>query len=225
MLKIGIDKTDKSFRHFEYDDERMYGNPQKYKVLYEESGDFGEILCSNVLSIKKSTNTRNNFLDIPVYKDKKEDVFESEPISVVEENNEDDTSQYKLIDVVEEIAKSITEEITEEIEPELPKEKKKTKTSKSKIKVKKEEEEVKETIVVPEQHNPVIIPSLPKSYEYDIIVIDNISYVDDIKHKVVDDIKLKLNEMGKDGWELCGFQIVQKVFVSQAIIIMKKGVN
>ena len=224
MLKIGIDKTDKSFRHFEYDDERMYGNPQKYKVLYEESGDFGEILCSNVLSIKKSTNTRNNFLDIPVYKNKKEDVFESEPISVVEENNEDDTSQYKLIDVVEEIAKSITEEITEENEPVLPKEKKKTKTSKSKIKVKKEEE-VKETIVVPEQHNPVIIPSLPKSYEYDIIVIDNISYVDDIKHKVVDDIKLKLNEMGKDGWELCGFQIVQKVFVSQAIIIMKKGVN
>ena len=30
MLKIGIDKTDKEFRHFEYDDERRYGDPQVY---------------------------------------------------------------------------------------------------------------------------------------------------------------------------------------------------
>ena len=28
MLKIGMDKTDNNFRKFEYDDERMYGNPQ-----------------------------------------------------------------------------------------------------------------------------------------------------------------------------------------------------
>ena len=33
-----MDKTDKNFRKFEYDDERMYGNPQKFKVLYEETG-------------------------------------------------------------------------------------------------------------------------------------------------------------------------------------------
>lgn len=203
MLKIGIDKTDKSFRHFEYDDERMYGNPQKYKVLYEESGDFGEILCSNVLSIKKSTNVHNHFLDIPVYKNKKDDGLKSEPMSVVEE---------------------IIKDVTEENKTELSEEKKKTKTSKLKVK-KEAKENIKETIVVPEEPNSVIIPSLPKSYEYDIIVIDNISYVDDIKNKVVDNIKNKLNEMGKDGWELCGFQIVQKVFVSQAIIIMKKGVN
>lgn len=201
MLKIGIDKTDKSFRHFEYDDERMYGNPQKYKVLYEESGDFGEILCSNVLPIKKSTNTRNNFLDIPLYKNKKDNVIKSEPMSVVEE---------------------IIKDVTEENKTELSEEKKKTKTSKLKVK-KEAKENIKETIVVSEEPNSTIVNSLPKSYEYDIIVIDNISYVDDIKNKVVDNIKNKLNEMGKDGWELCGFQIVQKVFVSQAIIIMKKG--
>ena len=225
MLKIGIDKTDKSFRHFEYDDERMYGNPQKYKVLYEESGDFAEILCSNVLSIKKSTNTHNHFLDIPIYKNKMDDVFEFEPTTVVKKEIEDDTSLYNTYeDVVEDIVK----DVVEEKKPEISEVKKKTKLSKSKVKIKKEE--VKEPVIVQEpnivqEHNPVFIPSLPKSYEYDIIVIDNISYVDDIKHKVVDDIKFKLNEMGKDGWELCGFQIVQKVFVSQAIIIMKKGVN
>ena len=31
MLKIGMDKTDRNFRKFEYDDERMYGNPQMFK--------------------------------------------------------------------------------------------------------------------------------------------------------------------------------------------------
>ena len=71
MLKIGMDRTDRNFRKFEYDDERKYGNPgaQMFKVLYEESGIFGEVLCSNVISIKNSTNTRNHFLDIPLYKD------------------------------------------------------------------------------------------------------------------------------------------------------------
>ena len=53
MLKVGMDKTDRTFRKFEYDDERMYGNPQMFKVLYEETGVFGEVLCSNVISIKK----------------------------------------------------------------------------------------------------------------------------------------------------------------------------
>ena len=59
---------------------------------------------------------------------------------------------------------------------------------------------------------------LPKSYEYDVLVIDNITYVEDIKYK--------LNELGKDGWEVCGFQTVQRMFGScQAVIIMKKGLN
>ena len=53
MLKIGMDKTDRDFRKFEYDDERKYGNPLVYKVLYEESGVFGEVLCSNVMPIRK----------------------------------------------------------------------------------------------------------------------------------------------------------------------------
>ena len=61
MLKIGLDKTDKTFRKFEYDDERKYGNPLVYKVLYEETGDYGEVLCSNVISIKNSNNIRNHF--------------------------------------------------------------------------------------------------------------------------------------------------------------------
>ena len=101
MLKIGLDKTDKNFRKFEYDDERMYGNPQMYKVLYEETGVFGEVLCSNVISIRKSNSTHNHFLDIPVYKNKKE--------PLVETNKE----------VVEDLPKQV----------EIPEEKKKTKSS------------------------------------------------------------------------------------------------
>ena len=57
-----------------------------------------------------------------------------------------------------------------------------------------------------------------KPTKYDVLVIDNISYVEDIKYK--------LNELGKDGWEVCGFQTVQKMFGGcQAVIIMKKGLN
>lgn len=179
MLKIGMDKTDKQFRKFEYDDERMFGNPQVFKVLYEETGLFGEVLCSNVISIKKSINTHNHFLDIPKY---------NEP-------------------------KNIEEETLNKSKEHTFEEKKKSKsTSKTKSKLL----ELKQTPII-EEPEIKISDILSKSYEYEILVIDNISEIDDIKYK--------LNAFGKDGWEVCGFQIIQKIFGagSQAIIIMKKG--
>ena len=194
MLKIGMDKTDRSFRKFEYDDERMYGDPKKFKVLYEETGVFGEVLCSNVISIKKSTNTHNHFLDIPVYNENK--TIESKPESKV-----------TLSDDVNDLAKLLNEPI----------EKKKPKSS-AKSKAKTKDKEVPLTGTPIEVKVPTIeLSPTYKSYEYDILTIDNISYVDDIKYK--------LNEYGKDGWEVCGFQVVNKLFGCQVIIIMKKGVN
>lgn len=195
MLRIGMDKTDRNFRKFEYDDERMYGNPQKFKVLYEETGGFGEVLCSNVISIKKSNNTHNHFLDIPIYGvTKTEDVSKSKPTVNVSET---------VVDIKPAV-------VTEE--------KKKTKSSKSKTK----EEPLKpgktaEFKEVSLELNPEVF--FPKSYEYDVLAIDNISYTEDVKYK--------LNELGKDGWEVCGFQMVQKIFGGgcQAIIIMKKGLK
>ena len=191
MLKIGIDKTDKSYRHFEYDDERRYGNPQVYKVLYEESGAFGEVLCSNVISIKKSNNVHNHFLDIPIYNDVKNDVVEK--------------TKTKVDEVV--------------VSKEEPKEKKKSKSTKSKQKVEEQPKEQVKTVNVKdffkEQNESPTFTFIPKSYIYDVLVIDNISDIDDIKYK--------LNELGKDGWEVCGFQTTYKVFGCQAIFIMKKG--
>ena len=99
-------------------------------------------------------------------------------------------------------------------------EKKKTKTStKVKLKAKssetqthaKEEKQKELSTIINEQY------VLPKSYEYDVIVVDDVFDVDDIKSK--------LNEFGNYGWEVCGFQVIQKVFGCQAIIIMKKGLN
>lgn len=195
MLKIGMDRTDRNFRKFEYDDERKYGNPgaQMFKVLYEESGIFGEVLCSNVISIKNSTNTRNHFLDIPLYKDE-----------VVSKQK----SKVTLSEDVNNLEKIL----------ETPIENKKTKSSsktKSKTSVLKGE--------VIENKEPILdvsnVSIKPKSYEYDILVVDNISYSDDVKSK--------LNEFGKDGWEVCGFQMNQRIFGGgcQAVIIMKKGLN
>lgn len=195
MLKIGMDRTDRNFRKFEYDDERKYGNPgaQMFKVLYEESGIFGEVLCSNVISIKNSTNTRNHFLDIPLYKDE-----------VVSKQK----SKVTLSEDVNNLEKIL----------ETPIENKKTKSSsktKSKTSVLKGE--------VIENKEPILdvsnVSIKPKSYEYDILVVDNISYTDDVKSK--------LNEFGKDGWEVCGFQMNQRIFGGgcQAVIIMKKGLN
>ena len=163
------------------------GNPQVFKVLYEESGLFGEVLCSNVISIKKSINTHNHFLDIPKYNKKEEPV-----------------TTYKS--AVEDVVKTKTVE-----------EKKKTKSTKTKTLLKSTSEieptEVKEPIPI----SSLVPLTLPKTYEYEILVIDNISEIDDIKYK--------LNAFGKDGWEVCGFQIIQKLFGagSQAIVIMKKG--
>lgn len=193
MLKIGMDKTDRNFRKFEYDDERMYGNPKMFKVLYEETGVFGEVLCSNVISVKKSTNTHNHFLDIPIYgAAKTEDVSKSKATVIANEN---------VVDA----------------KPVVVEEKKKTKTSKSKTKsegetLKGKPAEIKEVSL---GLNPSAF--YPKSYEYDVLSIDNISYTEDVKYK--------LNELGKDGWEVCGFQMVPKIFGGgcQAIIIMKKG--
>lgn len=202
MLKIGMDKTDRNFRKFEYDDERMYGNPQKFKVLYEETGEFAEVMCSNVISIRKSNNTHNHFLDIPIRKNVKKEVT-PQPVEVSE----------PLIVSVEPVEPSTATE-----------EKKKGKSTKSKTKTKEpvaiSKPATDEVIRTPEADIKLDITSiLPKSYEYDVLVVDNISYAEDVKNK--------LNELGKDGWDVCGFQIVQKLFGggSQAIIIMKKGLN
>ena len=190
MLKIGLDKTDKTYRHFEYDDERRYGNPQVYKVLYEESGVFGEVLCSNVISIKQSNNVHNHFLDIPIYGDGKQEV--SKPKQTVVE-----TTQQVVIQ----------------------EDKKKTKSSKTKSNKKLEtiNENVEEVKFKGAPFDVNQMTFSPTSYEYDVFVIDNVSNADDIKNK--------LNEFGKDGWEVCGFQTIQKVFGCQAIFIMKKGLN
>jgi hypothetical protein len=201
MLKVGMDKTDRTFRKFEYDDERMFGNPQKFKVLYEETGVFGEVLCSNVISIKKSNSIKNHFLDIPIYRESKKDDVSKQNTTVV------------LSDDVNDLAKLLEPQVE-------PTEKKKTKTS-TKVKLKSrssetqtntQEEKQKElSTIINEQY------VLPKSYEYDVIVVDDVFDVDDIKSK--------LNEFGNYGWEVCGFQVIQKVFGCQAIIIMKKGLN
>jgi hypothetical protein len=192
MLKIGLDKTDKTFRKFEYDDERKYGNPLVYKVLYEETGDYGEVLCSNVISIKKSNNIKNHFLDIPKYGENKK----------VEESKLEASDE-----LVSEVMGILSSPYSEE--------KKKTKSTKSKTT--KKSAPLTGTPVKVEEPVLKLAPSLPKSYEYDVIVIDNINYIEDIKSK--------LNEYGKDGWEVCGFQTVNKVISCQMIIILKKGLN
>ena len=233
MLKIGIDKTDRDFRHFEYDDERMYGNPQVYKVLYEESGNYGEVLCSNVIFIKKSNNIHNHFLDIPKYDDvKKEDKYDD----VKKEDNilkpvldiikYDDVKKEDNIVSKSELTSDVKEKSVELVKP--LEEKKKTKSSKTKTTVKATTS--KSDIVKTEDKKPSIeyvnisTPVVPKSYEYDIIVIDNVSYIEDIRDKI-NVVKDKLNELGKEGWEVCGFQTVQKVFACQIVIIIKRGLN
>ena len=132
-------------------------------------------------------------MDIPIYKNVKKEVT-PEPVAVSE-----------LLVVSDEPVEPST--ATEE--------KKKGKSTKSKVKTK---EPV--AILKPAADIKLDITSiLPKSYEYDVLVVDNISYVEDVK--------TKLNELGKDGWDVCGFQIVQKIFGggAQAIFIMKKGLN
>ena len=200
MLKVGMDKTDRTFRKFEYDDERMYGNPQKFKVLYEETGVFGEVLCSNVISIKKSNSTKNHFLDIPIYRESKNDDSSKQNAKVV------------LSDDVNDLEKLLNSQVETT-------EKKKTKTS-TKVKLKSKSSETHAQEEKQKELSTTTIDTsyvLAKSYEYDILVVDNVLDVDDIK--------VRLNELGKDGWDVCGFQVIQKVFGCQAIIIMKKGLN
>ena len=200
MLKIGLDKTDKTFRKFEYDDERKYGTPLVYKVLYEETGDYGEVLCSNVISIKKSNNIKNHFLDIPKYGENKK----------VEEPK---VEQVKL-----EASNELVSEVMGILSSPCPEEKKKPKSStKTKTKTKDKGVPLTGTPIEVKEFAIGLEPALPKSYEYDVIVIDNINYIEDIKSK--------LNEYGKDGWEVCGFQTVNKVISCQMIIILKKGLN
>lgn len=202
MLKIGMDKTDRTFRKFEYDDERMYGNPQMFKVLYEETGVFGEVLCSNVISIKKSNSIKNHFLDIPIYRESKKDDASKQNATVV------------LSDDVNDLEKLLESQVETT-------EKKKTKTyTKLKLKSKSSETQTHTQEEKQKELSTTTIDTsfvLAKSYEYDILVVDNVLDVDDIKSK--------LNELGSYGWDVCGFQVIQKVFGCQAIIIMKKGLN
>lgn len=201
-----MDKTDKTFRKFEYDDERMYGNPKMFKVLYEETGLFGEVLCSNVISIKKSNSAKNHFLNIPIYRETKRDDVSKQNATVVLSDDVNDLE--KLLNTqVDTTEKNTTE-------------KKKTKTS-TKVKLKPKSSET-QTHTQEEKQKELSTTTINTSYilpkyKYDILVVDNVLDVDDIK--------CKLNEFGNYGWEVCGFQVIQKVFGCQAIIIMKKGLN
>ena len=165
MLKVGMDKTDRTFRKFEYDDERMYGNPQMFKVLYEETGVFGEVLCSNVISIKKSNSIKNHFLDIPIYRESKKDDASKQNETVV------------LSDDVNDLAKLLESQVETT-------EKKKTKTS-TKVKLKSKSSET-QTHTQEEKQKELSTTTidtsfvLAKSYEYDILVVDNVFDVDDI---------------------------------------------
>ena len=202
MLMVGMDKMDRTFRKFEYDDERMYGNPQMFRVLYEETGVFGEVLCSNVISIKKSNSIKNHFLDIPIYRESKKDDSSKQNTTVV------------LSDDVHDLEKLLNSQVDTT-------EKKKTKIStKVKLKSKSSETQTHNQEEKQKELSTTTIDTsfvLAKSYEYDILVVDNVFDVDDIKSK--------LNELGSYGWDVCGFQVIQKVFGCQAIIIMKKGLN
>ena len=204
-----MDKTDKTFRKFEYDDERMYGNPQMFKVLYEETGLFGEVLCSNVISIKKSNSAKNHFLNIPIYRETKKDDVSKQNTTVVLSDDVNDLE--KLLNTQVDNTENNTTETKKTKTSTKVKFKPKSKSSETQTHTQEEKQKELSTTTIDTSY------VLPKSYEYDILVVDNVLDVDDIK--------VRLNELGKDGWDVCGFQVIQKVFGCQAIIIMKKGLN
>lgn len=181
MIKIGIDKTDMSFRHFFFNDsEVLTSNPPKYKIWYvDDEEDVSFIECSKVITLKnqdgsiiqKQDNTSNT---------------STQPNLVIEEVNTYET-------YIDENAKEIEHvEIEHKEEPivitDTQPEKRKRGRPKGSFKVK--------TVETPQ-------------------IVENNLFEYQVKDwELNDEFENKLNEKGKEGWELCGFEIYRPKILS-----------
>lgn len=212
MLKIGFDRRDYECRKFYFDDSAILtSNPPRYKVWYvDDETEVDYIECEYVFVLKSVKNKDNE----PSAKSPSKKSTPT-PNTVKEE---------KSVNIVE----SVTENAVENVVVETPKEE----SSKIDNITHIDPEIVKgvQAIIKPKRTRTstktIKITPKPKT-ESTTIQIADVKY----EYKVVDDyfndsdnLEKILNDYGKDGWELCGFEIYKNGLTkpNSILYILKK---
>lgn len=190
MKVKGIEKGDKNFRHFEFDDEKVITRNGKkyYQVDYGKNpleGEYGDaeigyIPCENVMVLggrrKPAEPVVAKTNDAPVSVPQ----MQEEPV----EKKERKTSSTRTSKTKD--SKTINET--------------KKRSQKSNI-------EVTETLIAP------TTPSDVEKFEY---------YVSEFHSEDIHELQRQLNEMGDEGWEMCGFDTNKSMFGNIHIVCIFK---
>ena len=196
MLKIGFDKNDPECRKFYFDDDMVLtSNPPKYKIWYvDDETDIDYVPCADVFFLRP-VNIEKEHVQTPikVKKETKSQILTSPSTEVSTIHVPEPPKTTIQIDDVEFVKNGKPVEI-------------KTEPKKRGRKKKEQEKNVDNVQTV---QNNVEVHVKP---EFEYKVIDE--YLND-----VDDLENMLNTYGRDGWELCGFEIYKTGIYKQTSIL------
>ena len=185
MLKIGFNKKDPDCRKFYFDDSTVLtSNPPNYKVWYlDDENDIDYVFCSDVFYLKPAPNQPKNEIEKSL-----EQVVQNNQLSGKITAPIDDTIKQSTISKPEPPKDTIYLDKVDII------------SDGKKVEIvtqpKKRGRKKKET----EEKSITSTCSCDTSIQFEYKVIDE--YLE-----TYEKLEIILNEMGQDGWELCGFEI------------------
>lgn len=191
MLKIGFNKTDPDCRKFYFDDSMVLtSNPPKYKIWYmDDENEIDYIVCSDVFYLKPAPNQ--------TVEEKQQPVQQKNMSGTITSNVMTETS---TISAPEPVKDTI---YLDKVDVVSNNEKVEIVTQPKKRGRKKKETET-QNITSSEQIN--------NSREFEYKVIDEY-------FESGDELESVLNTHGKDGWELCGFEIYKPKITKPTTIL------
>lgn len=204
MIKIGFDKRDPDMRKFYYDDNSVLtSNPPKYKIWYvDDITDIDYVDVSQIFVFKSVPPDDEIYGQLGVSPD-----FITQPQTIIETP--------KLVNEVKQIPQP--EPNFEEVKPV---QKKRGRPRKNKPSETEQKNPIQTTNITTTDTNTSIRLSAPKTNGKVIYEV-----VDDLDLDDVEEFNEKLNELGKAGWDMCGFETYRTGIIQpeiKCICIFKK---
>ena len=197
MLKIGFNKTDPECRKFYFDDDEVLTSlPPKYKIRYvDDETDIDYVPCSEVFFLKPANlENKQNVVQTPVVKVEEEVPTLTSPSTQVSTIHVPETPKTTIqVDGVEFLKNGKPVEVKTE--------------PKKRGRKKKEPEKVVVDVQTIQNSGETHVKS-----EFEYKVVDE--YLDGDN-----ELENMLNTYGKDGWELCGFEIYKTGIYKQSSIL------
>lgn len=213
MIKIGFDKRDPDMRKFYYDDSSVLtSNPPKYKIWYvDDITDIDYVDVSQIFVFKSVPPDDEIYGKLGI----SPGFVAPQPIII-------ETPQPK--NEVKQITPTVESKPLPKFEPDFedtkPVQRKRGRPRKNKPTETEQKNPVQTTNITTTDTHTSIRLDVPKTNEKVIYKV-----IDDIDLSDVEEFNDKLNELGKDGWDMCGFETYRVGIIQpevKCICIFKK---